>query len=116
MNPLIVISVLVAVGSNEASKVVHGKGFSITPVLGGFLLGAFLFVIEDVNPKLGNAFAVLILASSLLVNGQTLFTAVNPARLASKVKSGNPAATGGATGKGSSAAAGAGNNGGGGGR
>ena len=80
MNPLLIITVLVAVGSNEAAKVVKGKGFTINAVLGGFLLGAFLFVIEDANPKLGNAFAVLILVSSLLVNGQALFTAINPTK------------------------------------
>jgi uncharacterized membrane protein YdcZ (DUF606 family) len=86
MNPLIIISVLVAVGSNEAAKVAKGNGFAITPVLGGFLLGAFLFVIEDVNPKLGNAFAVLVLVSSLLVNGQALFTAINPTKAKAKTK------------------------------
>lgn len=80
MNPLILTAVVVAVGSNEAAKVASGKGFAITPVLGGFLLGAFLFVVEDVNPKLGNAFAVLILVSSLLINGQALFKAINPSK------------------------------------
>lgn len=78
MTPLIMLTVLLATGSNEAKKLHDGKGLAISPVLGGFLLGAFLFVISDVNARLGRAFCILVIVSSLLINGTALFAAITP--------------------------------------
>jgi hypothetical protein len=75
MNPtvLTLTTVAVAVGSNEAKKVVTGKGLAINPIIGGFILGIFILGIATVNAGLATKFCVLLIVTSLLVNGPSLF-------------------------------------------
>lgn len=84
MNGLAIMTVLVTVGSTEANRIVNGKPMNISPVLGGFVLGIFLFAFLMVNPKLGSKFCYLIIISALLINGGGLTKAltVSPAAAA----------------------------------
>lgn len=79
-------TVVIAVGSAEAKRVVDSKWNTdnphakpreltpvMTPVLGGFVLGIFLFAFGMVNEYLANLFCILIIVGSLLINGMSIF-------------------------------------------
>lgn len=78
MNGLAVTTVVVAVGSTEASRVVQGKNMAMSPVIGGFILGMFLFAFGMVNQQLAAKFCYLIIVSALLINGASLAKALTP--------------------------------------
>ena len=78
MNGLAVTTVVVAVGSTEASRIVQGKPMAMSPVIGGFVLGMFLFAFGMVNADLAKKFCILIIISALLINGANLAKALNP--------------------------------------
>lgn len=80
-------TVAIAVGSTEAKRVAdmkwntdnpHAKPRDLvpvmTPVLGGFVLGIFLFAFGMVNEYLANLFCILIIVGSLLTNGVAMFS------------------------------------------
>lgn len=67
------ITVGIAVGSNEAKKLVSGKGLDIQPVIGGFVLGIFLFAMYELNEKIATRFCILIIVTALLINGVDVF-------------------------------------------
>lgn len=77
MNALIVTTVGVTVGSNEIAKLVNNKGLQIDPLLGGFILGAFLFGFDMIAPKVTSYFCILLIITALLVNGQSLALGAN---------------------------------------
>jgi len=116
--PLVIGAVAIAVGSNEAKKLSTGKGVTVEPVIGGFILGLFLFAITAFNEGLGNKFCYLVIAAAALTNGaatlQTLSKLANPTPLpiVPKVAS-QSSSTGGSTGKGYSGGGGGGGGGGG---
>lgn len=70
---LIYTTVLVAVASTEVKAVTEGKGPTFKPVIAGFILGSFLFLMDMVAPQVATAFCVLIIIVSLLTNGLALF-------------------------------------------
>jgi uncharacterized membrane protein YdcZ (DUF606 family) len=76
LNGLAILTVLVTVGSTEANRIVNGKKTESSPVIGGFILGIFLFAFMMVNPKLGSRFCYLIIISALLINGGGLTKAL----------------------------------------
>ena len=76
-------TVLVAVGSTEAKRIARKQDLSMSPVMGGFILGIFLFAFGGLNEPVATKFCVLIIVSSLLVNGSSLFGLVGSV---SKVK------------------------------
>ena len=71
------LTVLIVVGGSEASKVVTGKPPTLKPVVSGFLLGIFLFVMGLFSENLATKISYLIIAASLLVNGLPLIQAVS---------------------------------------
>jgi len=52
----------------------------MAPVIGGFALGLFLFAAGIASEYLASLLCLLLILSSLLINGQDLFTALNPAK------------------------------------
>lgn len=81
MNGLAILTVVVTVGSTEANRVMNGKEQTGSPIIGGFILGIFLFAFMAVNPSLGSKFCYLIIISALLLNGNGLAKALNPKRV-----------------------------------
>lgn len=73
-----VTTVLVVVGSTEAKSIKDGKGLTIKPVIGGFLLGIALISIDNASPQLGTKFNWLMIIGALLLNGAALFEAITP--------------------------------------
>jgi hypothetical protein len=63
------LTVLVAVGSGEAARIATKKPMVMTPVIGGFALGIFLFAFGMVSQPLAVKFCILIIVASLLKNG-----------------------------------------------
>lgn len=84
-------TVLVAVGGTQATRLAnqkwnadHPKAMlkksvspAMSPVLGGFALGLFLFAAGIANERLATLFCLLIVVASLLVNGHNLFSLLN---------------------------------------
>lgn len=68
----VVVTGVVSVGADW----VKNGGPSFKPVLGTFTLGALLLLVSMFSPDVASAFAVLILVTALLVNGNTIFTAI----------------------------------------
>lgn len=52
----------------------------MAPVIGGFALGLFLFAACIASEYLASLLCLLLIISSLLINGGNLFTALNPAK------------------------------------
>lgn len=52
----------------------------MAPVIGGFALGLFLFAAGIASEYLASLLCLLLIISSLLINGGNLFTALNPAK------------------------------------
>lgn len=75
-----VLTVAVAVGGAEATRLAKARdgadnpGTVMGPVLGGFTLGLFLFAAGMASEYLATLLCILIALSSLLLNGQNLFT------------------------------------------
>lgn len=53
---------------------------TMSPVLGGFALGLFLFAAGIASERLATMFCLLIVVASLLVNGQALFSVLTPSK------------------------------------
>lgn len=77
MNGLTIATVLVAVGTTETKTVIGGKGFQLRPVIGGFILGIFLFGLGSVNASLAKNFCILIIVTAILINGAQVFKLFN---------------------------------------
>lgn len=75
---LTMITVVVAVGSAEAKRISDKKTIAFSPVLGGFLLGIFLFAIGLVNESLATKVNYLIIVGALMLNGAPLFQLLTP--------------------------------------
>lgn len=72
-----VLTVLVVVGSTEATALIKGKPPTLKPVVSGFLLGLFLFTFGLLSEPLATKVCYLVVATSLLVNGIPLIQAVS---------------------------------------
>ena len=74
---LVVITAGIAVGGAEAHSILTDKkGFQGSPVVGGFILGIFLYAFGMVQPGLTQKLCILIIIGSLLVNGDPLIRAL----------------------------------------
>lgn len=79
---LITTAILVTVAGTEAKTIsnhydaqnhfVAAQSLSMKPVIGGFALGLMLFAFDAVNSEITKYVAILILITSLLMNGQYL--------------------------------------------
>lgn len=75
---LVMLTVLFAVGGAEAKRLVTKQPLSVRPVIGGFLLGVFLFIFGMINENLATKFAYLAIVAALLTNGVPTFQAITP--------------------------------------
>lgn len=75
---LVVTTVAVMVGSTEAKSVVTQKKLTGKPVVAGFGLGVFLFIIGIARQDLGVKFCWFIMITAILINGGPLFSALSP--------------------------------------
>ena len=64
----------VVVGSSEANKITNKQAPTFKPILGGFMLGIFLIALSGINDHIANLFGVLIVISSILLNGIPILT------------------------------------------
>lgn len=69
-------AVITVVGLSEADSVITHSKFIMKPVIGGFILGLFLYAIGELSPYLGTMFAVLVVVSALLTHGQSVFNKI----------------------------------------
>lgn len=65
---------VVAVGSAEAKLLAEKKPLAMKPVLGGFMLGIFLFAIGMASESVATKMCILIIVTALLLNGIQLFS------------------------------------------
>lgn len=72
---------ITVVGITESSDLLTGKGFSMKPVIGGFVMGVFLYAISEVNDRLALMFAIIIVLATVIEHGQPLLDRLskNPA-------------------------------------
>jgi len=66
-------AVVTTVGFAEADQLFHKKGFTMKPIIGGFILGVFLFAIAEVDNSLGVLFAALVALNAVIQHGSTVF-------------------------------------------
>lgn len=65
-------AVAVTIGFTETDQLMHGHGFTMRPIIGGFILGLFLFGINELDAGLGSLFAVLIVVNAIIQHGSIL--------------------------------------------
>jgi hypothetical protein len=83
-------TVVIVVGSAEAKRVVDSKwntdnakspqrkvSTDMSPVIGGFVLGIFLFAFGMINEYLANLFCLLLIVAALINNGLAVFSLFN---------------------------------------
>lgn len=70
---LAMVTCVITVGATEAALIKKHKTPSIRPVIGGFVLGLFLFAFGIMNEELATLFCYLIIVGALLINGASLF-------------------------------------------
>ena len=70
--------VALAAGTTVVRDAVHGKP-SIKPVVGGFMLGAGLLMVNMFNPAVATGLATLIFVTALILNGAEIFQVANKA-------------------------------------
>lgn len=69
-------TVLAVTGLAEADLVLNGKPPVMRPVVGGAILGVFLFAIAELDDRLGTLFGILIVVNALMQHGPTVFAKV----------------------------------------
>lgn len=74
----VVASVGTATGIASLKGILEGAP-SMKPIIGGAVLGAFLLFIAIWSTQVAKALALLVLATAVLVNGTTVFKAVDKA-------------------------------------
>jgi hypothetical protein len=75
---LVILAVALTVGGTEINRLTNQKPVSLSPVLGGFLLGLMLFILGLVNETLATRFVYLVIVAGLLINGTATFKAITP--------------------------------------
>ena len=71
---LAVTTAVVAVASTEAKHIAEKKPLAMKPVIGGFILGLFLFAFGMVNENLATKLCILVIITAILMNGVKLFS------------------------------------------
>lgn len=77
LDTLTITTVLVTVVSGELRSFTKSKSFDMKPVIGGFLLGIFLYLLAEVSPALAKPLSALIIITAIVVNGNGIATALN---------------------------------------
>lgn len=81
-----ILVTFIVVGLTEFTIIRAGNKPQIAPVLGGFIMGGFLFAIQEANPSLASKLGFLIVLGALVVNGTSLVNLLSPPATASAVK------------------------------
>ena len=81
MSSTVMVGLTVAVGTTLLRQTVngdpHGRGSAyMRTLVGGFLLGAALFGVNEFAPGIASGFAILVMVTSLMVNGEKVFTSL----------------------------------------
>jgi hypothetical protein len=71
---LAVTTAIVAVASTEAKNLADKKSLAMKPVVGGFILGIFLFAFGMVNESVATKLCILVIITAVLMNGVKLFS------------------------------------------
>ena len=71
---LAVTTSVVAVASTEAKHLADKKPLAMKPVIGGFILGLFLFAFGMVNENVATKVCYLVIITAILMNGVKLFS------------------------------------------
>jgi hypothetical protein len=71
---LAVTTSVIAVVSSEAKYLAEKKPMEMKPVIGGFILGMFLFAFGMVNENVATKFCYLVIVTAILMNGSKLFS------------------------------------------
>lgn len=67
----------VAAGA-ESKRITHGQSFAGEPIVAAFVLGIFLYVFGFINEQLASMICALVIVGALIVNGQSIITALSP--------------------------------------
>jgi hypothetical protein len=70
---LAVTTAVIAAGSAEAKLLAEKKPMEMKPVIGGFILGLFLFAFGMVNENVATKVCYLVIVTAILMNGVKLF-------------------------------------------
>lgn len=77
---LALTTAVVAAGSTEARYLAEKKPLSMKPVIGGFVLGVFLFALGMASESVTRKFCYFIIITALLVNGVKTMEVLDPNR------------------------------------
>lgn len=69
----VITTVGVVVATSESASLIKRRSLSMRVVIGGFILGLFLFPLDSAQPELAKSVMILIVISALIVNGESLF-------------------------------------------
>lgn len=68
----VITTVGIVVATSESAALITKRSLSMRAVLGGFVLGVFLFPLDSAKPDLAKTVMTLIVISALLINGAPL--------------------------------------------
>lgn len=71
---LAITTSVVAVASAEAKNLADKQPLAMKPVIGGFILGLFLFAFGMVNENVATKVCYLVIVTAILMNGVKLFS------------------------------------------
>lgn len=80
----VVTTVGIVVATSESAALITKRSLSMRAVLGGFVLGIFLFPLDSAQPDLAKTVMTLIVISALLINGAPLLELLSKAPNAAK--------------------------------
>jgi len=67
------------VASTESANIIKKRSLSMRPIIGGFLLGLFLFPLDSFQPKISKAVQILLVTGALVANGSSMFAVISKA-------------------------------------
>lgn len=80
----VVTTVGIVVATSESAALIKRHSLSMKSVIGGFVLGVFLFPLDSANPELAKSVMILIVISALIINGAPLIELLSKAPKAAK--------------------------------
>lgn len=80
----VITTVGIVVATSESASLMKRGSLSMRVVIGGFILGLFLFPLDSSSPEFAKSVMILIVISSFLVNGQDLFKLLSKATTTAK--------------------------------
>jgi hypothetical protein len=80
----VIATVGLVVATTESAAIIKRRSLSMRPVIAGFILGIFLFALQGLKPDIASKVMVLIVLSTLLINGDSLILLANSAPNAAK--------------------------------